>query len=98
MASTISQIKSGLDEIAKKIANERLRLIGSKTSVTLAKTNLAAMPTQFGTLLADILALTGTDPSTVLAKDERLKLIAEYQALQVIATNAETAIAGIINL
>jgi hypothetical protein len=46
MASTTSQIKAGLDEISKRIAAERTRLLQSKSGITTAKTTLAAMPTQ----------------------------------------------------
>lgn len=94
--ATTSEIIKGLDDIATRIANEQARLRQAKAAITTSKTTLAAMPTQYGTLLADINALTGTDPSVLLAKDERVKLIAEFQALQAVAASAETAIASII--
>lgn len=96
MASTISQIKTGLSDIAARIAAERSRLSQAKVSITTAKSVLSGMPTQYATLLADINNLSGSDPFTLLAKDERAKLIAEFQALQTVANNAETAVAGII--
>jgi hypothetical protein len=94
--ATPSQIKAGLNDIAQRIAGERNRLLQAKVAITTAKATLAGFPAQYQTLLADIAALTGNDASVVLAKDERAKLIAEFQALQATATAAETAIASII--
>ena len=96
MASTISQIKSGLDDIAQQIKQHRSKLAQAKSGITSAKTGLAAMPTQYGELLTDINNLTGSDPFTLLAKDERTKLIAEFQELLSTATSAETAVASIL--
>lgn len=96
MASTISQVKAGLNEIATKIAQERSRLAQAKTSITAAETALAGMPAQYGTIIADINAATGTDPFVLLSKDESAKLTAEFQALKTTATNAKNAVAGIL--
>jgi hypothetical protein len=96
LASTTSQIKAGLKDVADRIVAERNRLLQAKSGITTAKTTLANMGTQYSTLMADIAALSGTDPFTLLVKDERAKLIAEFQALQTVATNAETAVASII--
>jgi len=96
MASTTSQIKAGLDDISARIVGERGRLSQAKAGITTAKTVLAGMVAQHAALVADIDGLTGSDPFVLLAKDEKDKLVAEFQALKTVATNAETAVAGII--
>jgi predicted transcriptional regulator len=96
MASTTSQIKAGLNEIATRIAQERSRLAQAKNSITAAEVALSGMPAQYGTLIADIDALTGTAPFVLLSKDEKAKLVAEFQALKSQATAAKNAVAEIL--
>lgn len=96
MASTTSQIKAGPNEIATRIAHERSRLAQAKSLITATEVALAGMPAQYGSLIADIDALAGSAPFVLLSKDEKAKLVAEFQALKTQATNAKNAVAEIL--
>ena len=75
--ATPSQIKSVLDDIAKRIAAERSRLTQAKAGISTAKSVLDGMPAQYGTIIGEIEALQGDDAATLLWKAEAAALVAE---------------------
>jgi hypothetical protein len=95
MASTFSQIKSGLDAISARIVADRSRAVQAKAILDDVKADLSAMGTDYATLVSDIdAALTATPNDVALqnAKAEKDRLLAEFTALKTIATNASAAI------
>ena len=97
MASTFSQIKSGLDALADRLSANRAKALTSKQS----NTDIAADITQMGTdnaqLFTDINALATANPNDVAiqnAKAEKDQLVAEGTALK----NAATAAANAMNV
>lgn len=96
MALTTSEINAGLDDVSQRVAAERVRLKQAKVSITSAKTTLTAMATQYATLVSDINALPADEAFADYAKDLKNKLVAEFQALKSVATDAETAVANIL--
>jgi hypothetical protein len=95
MASTFSQIKSGLDAISRRIVDNRNKVVQAKTELAGVSTDLVSMGTEYSQLIADIAAaLTATpnDVSIQNAKAESDRLVAEFNALKTICTNAQAAI------
>jgi len=83
--ATFSQIKSGLDEIAAKNERNRTIIESSRSSLGVAQTNLSKMLTDYSQLVADInqTAIDNpTDDAYRLAKSEKDKLVADFQALK----------------
>lgn len=85
MASTFSQIKSGLDEISDRNKRNREHLARARDFIVKAQTDLTTMQTEYSTLVADInqAAIDNpTDQAYQLAKSEKDKLVADFQSLK----------------
>lgn len=85
MASTFSQIKSGLDDISSKNSKNRSMLSSSRASLLSAQANLAGMTAAYSGLVADIndaATANPTDEAYQLAKSEKDKLVSDFQSLK----------------
>lgn len=85
MASTFSQIKSGLDEISDRNKRNREHLARARDFIVKAQTDLAAMPGEYTSLVQDInqAAIDNpTDQAFQLAKSEKDKLVANFNSLK----------------
>lgn len=97
MATTYSEAKVALAEIATRIRANANRLAQAAALIQQAETDLAAMPTQFGTIISDIGAAAQANSSNtalVAAKAESDLLVAEFTELKTRATTLKTSIAG----
>jgi hypothetical protein len=95
MASTFSQIKSGLDSISDRIKADRAKAISAKASLTDVVADLNQLGTDNGQLVADIdaaLVANPNDNALKTAKAEKDQLVTEFNALKTMATNAAAAI------
>jgi hypothetical protein len=95
MASTFSQIKTGLDTISARIAADRAKALTAKATLTDVVADLNQLGTDNTQLVSDIdAALTATPNDVALqnAKAEKDRLVAEFNALKTVATNAANAI------
>ena len=80
--ATTSEVKAGLDAIARTIATAQAGLDTGKARILTARDALTAIPTDFADLIATIDAFTPTGAFEVLAKDEKAKLQTEFLALR----------------
>lgn len=95
MASTFSQIKSGLDAISSRIVENRKRVLAARDALVDVSANLTQMGTDYGTFVGDVDAALAASPNDVAlqnAKAEKDRLVSEFNALKTIATNATNAI------
>lgn len=90
----ISTWKASLDDIAAAIRAESNAFDNSIARLTTAYNNLQAIPTVHADALAEIQAL-GDDPAEVVAKDELVKLTAEFIVLRDSINATITAIGAI---
>jgi hypothetical protein len=96
MATTYSTAKVALDEIAQRIQSNRQRLQQAKALAATAEGDLAAMPAQYGGVIADINAINaGNNAALQTLKAEKDQLVAEFTALQATATSMKTATAAV---
>lgn len=98
MATTFSTAKVALDLIAQRIQSNRSKLTQAQAYALQAETDLAAMPSQFSTIISDIDAAASAAPSDAALQDLKLekdKLVAEFAALQTTATSMKNATAAI---
>lgn len=93
--ATTSTVKAGLDDVSTTIRNARKRLSQSKAAITAAKNELAAIPTTFADVIAEIDGYAGDDAFESLAKSEKDRLAAEFSALQADAASAEASLSTI---
>lgn len=95
MASTFSQIKSGLDRISDRIAADRGKALAAKQSLNDVVADLNQLQTDNTQLIADIDAALTASPNDVAlqnAKAEKDRLVSEFTALKTVATNGANAI------
>lgn len=95
---TFSEIKQGLDGVTADIVAETARLNQGKSQITLANNNLGALATKYAALVTAVNGLATAEPSNAaatLAKAEKDKLVAEFQALKTTAQAMVTALNGI---
>jgi len=98
MPTTYAQIKQALDEIAQRINTNRGTLDAAATQIASAEAQLAGMPAQYGSLLADLDAALVADPDNealATAVAEKELLVAEFTALQAEATAMKDALAAV---
>lgn len=95
MASTFSQIKTGLDAISSRIVANRAKVHSVRANLVDVSADLTQMGTDYGTFVTDVDAALAASPNDVAlqnAKAEKDRLVAEFLALQTVATNATNAI------
>lgn len=95
MATTFSERKVALDEIATRIRTNAKRLADAKNQATVAESDLTAMATVYTTIVADINADATANPSNsayTTMKAEKDVMVAEFTTLKTLATNVKTAI------
>lgn len=80
--ATTSEVKTGLDLVAERIAAQRAVVNKAKSNAQQASDALAAIPTDFADLIATIDAYTGADEFETLAQAEKARLQAEFTALK----------------
>lgn len=94
MATEFSLAKNSLADISQRIVAERNRIAQARAGVATAIGVLDAMPTQYGTIIADI-ATNAATPGWDGLKAESDLLVAEFMALQVSATALKAAMDGV---
>lgn len=95
MASTFSQQKVSLDEIAANITDARNKLNQCKSLATLTVNQLGGLATTYSGIVADIDAALVAEPdnaAVMVLKAEKDKLVAEFVALQTAASSMQTAV------
>lgn len=98
MATTYSQRKVALDEIADRIQQAAKRMQQGRASYQTAETDLAAMQTAYSEIVSDINADASANPldqAHQLQKAEKDKLVADFQSLKSTATAVLAAIDGV---
>jgi hypothetical protein len=98
VASTYSERKAALDEIAVRIRANVKRLQDCRAQAATAESDLTAMQTAYTSIVQDINAdatANPTDQAYQLQKVEKDKLVAEFNALKTRATAIKTAIDGV---
>ena len=93
--ATTSEVKAGLDDIAKTIRTERQTCAAAKARLTAARGNLDLIPTTFQGVIATIDSYDTTDAFEVLSKAEFAKLATEFVALRAATDAAVTELASI---
>ena len=91
--ATASEIKTGMDEIASRIADQRGVVAKAKSNAQIASDALAAIVTDFADVIATIdgFAANSTDYFERLAKAEKAKLQSEFVALKAVADSIVSA-------
>lgn len=98
MPSTFSEIKAMLNEVAARIAANRARLARARGEIETAEADLAAIPSQYATILTDLIAAAQANPDDSAyqtADAERDLLTAEFNALEADATAMKAALAAL---
>lgn len=90
--ATTSEVKAGLDDIAQRIREAINNMTAAKVRLQTAKDDLAALPTDYGDVVATINGYTPTGALETLAQDELAKLTAEFVAL---SSSIDAAIASL---
>jgi hypothetical protein len=93
--ATTSEVKAGLDDIAKAIRAERQAMKSAKARMVAGRGNLDQIPTVFSDVLATINAYGTTNAFEALAKAEFAKLATEFVALRGAADVAVTGLGDI---
>ena len=99
MATTYALTKQALYEIAQRINQNQGRLDSAREQVATAEAQLAGMPSQYGTIIADLDAAAAANPDNKAlgaAVAEKDLLVAEFQVLKATATAIKDAIDGAI--
>ncbi len=93
--ATTSEVKAGLDDIAKSIRTERQAMKNAKARILVGESNLNSIPTTFSDILDTINGYSKdtTDSFEILCKAELAKLTTEFLALKSDATLAITDLA-----
>jgi len=79
---TTSEVKSGLDDIARMIRDARQMREQTKARLTQAYNQLNGIPTQYGDLITTIDGYTGADAFESNAQAEKQRLAAEFTELK----------------
>jgi hypothetical protein len=98
MATTYSEHKVALDEIAVRIRANAKRLQDCLNQATATEADLTAMQTAYNTVIADINADAVANPGTnvfTIMKAEKDQLVTEFNALKTRATNVKNAVNGV---
>jgi hypothetical protein len=94
-----ADIKSGLDQLALKISNEKARIVRGRLELTKAQTELAALPAasaELRTAIDDAATANPTDEAYIMQKNEKDKLVANFQALKTYCDNLIAAYDAVI--
>lgn len=97
MASTYSQIKTSLDEIAQRIKANRNRLTQAGAAITTAESDLNAMTADYSTIITDLNTAATNNPNDAAIKSAKAEadlLVAEFAALKSTATAKKNAFNG----
>jgi len=89
--ATTSQVKAGLDEIAKQIRESRELYDRMKARIVSQRDALDAIPGTYGAVLAEIEAYTGADAFETVSKAELARLTTEFVALRASIQNLVTS-------
>jgi F0F1-type ATP synthase membrane subunit b/b' len=95
--TTFSSAKVALDEIATRIQSDRQKLQQAQALAASAESDLAAMATQYATIVSDIDTYAANPGGTALVnlKAEKDQLVSEFNTLKTQATNMKNATAAI---
>lgn len=82
-----SEVKAGLDEIARAIREKRTVMAGCKAKAGVVSTDLAGLATEYAAVIESIngYSAQSTDAFEKLAKAELAKLTAEFLALKAVS-------------
>lgn len=92
--ATFSEVKTGLDEIASVISEQRSVMGKVKSNSALASASLAALATEYADVVATINAYGTANAAEAAAKAELGKLVTEYTALKGVADQVAAANLG----
>lgn len=84
--ATSSQVKSGLDSVAVRIADQRAAVLAAVKNATNAVTALNAIATDYSDMITTINNYGTTDAFEALSKAELAKLTTEFNALKTAAS------------
>lgn len=90
-----SDVIGKLDQIAHVVNSNRAQLGSAKEQLSARAVNLAAIPTQYGDIIAEIQAYTGADAFEEQAKAILARLTSEFISLKDEADTAVLALASI---
>lgn len=80
--ATASEVKAGLDDIARSIRDSKNAYLKAKAQIQAARNQLVAIPTTFEDVIAEIDGYGTEDAFEAVTKAEKAKLAAEFVALQ----------------
>lgn len=80
--ATYSEVKSGLDDISAAIRAAKEAYDRAKVHIQGASDSLGNIPTTYSDVITEVNGYTPTGAFETLAKDEKAKLQAEFQALK----------------
>ena len=83
--ATSSEVKTGLDDIAKAIRTARQSMLVVKSSGATVSTDLAGLATAYAAVIATINGYSTSDAFESVSKAELAKLTAEFTALKSVA-------------
>lgn len=98
MATTYSERKVALDEIAVRIRSNDKRLKDARSQIATAEADLTAMATIYAAIVTDIDASATDNPSDTayqLQKVEKDKMVSEFNTLKTRSTALKTAFDGV---
>jgi len=93
--ATTSEVKAGLDDIAKAIRMERLAMKSAKKQMAVGRDSLDGIPARFADVITTVNAYGTTDAFELLSKAEFAKLATEFVALR---GASDTAVAGLASI
>ncbi len=93
--ATSSEVKAGLDDIAKTIRTERQAMKNAKARIAAGQSNLDLIVTTFSDVLSEINGFTPTGEFEALSKNELAKLTTEFIALRDEAVTAVDSLSGL---
>ena len=80
--ATTSEVKHGLDEIAKSIRSAQQRYDGAKANIEKAAADLGQIPSVYAGIIAEIDGYTPSGAFETLSQDEKGKLQVDFVALK----------------
>lgn len=83
--ASYSEVKAGLDEVARIIREQKAVMLKAKSNAGLASAALAGLPTEYADVISTINAYGITNAAEALAKADLAKLTTEFQALKTLA-------------
>lgn len=98
MASTYTERKKALDEIAERSTQNAKRLTQAKSTIDAALADLTAMQTAYSQIVTDINSDATANPSDQAYQNMKLekdKLVADFLATKTKANAQKTALEGI---